>query len=128
MSNVEIVQELYRAFSQKDYEAFRKVCASDVEWIQNEGFPNGSTHHGADAVIKGVFDVLHNDWDSWRFKIEEYLDGGSSVVALGYYEGVHKVSKKSFHSAAAHIYDLLDGKVARFRQFTDTKVIWNAIT
>jgi hypothetical protein len=128
MGNVEIVQELYRAFSEKDYEAFQKICTSDVEWIQNEGFPNGSTHHGPDAVIEGVFKVLNNNWAFWRFQIEEYLDAGGSVIALGFYEGVHKVSQKSFRSPAAHVYNLSDGKVARFRQFTDTKVIWNAMS
>ena len=30
-------------------------------------------------------------------------------------------------SPAAHVYDLADGKVIRFRQFTDTKVIWDAM-
>lgn len=127
MNNIEIIQELYRAVREKDYEAFRKICATDVKWIQNEGFPNGATHLGSDAVIKGVFEVLDNNWDSWRFQIEEYLDAGHSIAALGFYEGVHKVSQKSFHSSAAHIFDFSDGKIGRFRQFADTKVIWDAM-
>jgi hypothetical protein len=128
MSNLEVVQELYRAFREKDYDAFRKICTPDIEWIQNEGFPRGSTRRGADAVIDHVFKAFNNDWDSWRFQIEEYLDAGSSVVVLGFYEGIHRVSRKSFRSPSAHIYDLVDGKVARFRQFTDTKVIWDAMS
>lgn len=34
---------------------------------------------------------------------------------------------KSFRSDATHIYDLRDGKVTKFRQFADTKVIWDAL-
>ncbi len=126
MNNIEIIQELYQTVREKDYEAFRKICTPEVKWIQNEGFPNGATHLGPEAVIKGVFEVLHHNWD-WRFQIEEFLDAGNPVAALGFYEGVHKVSQKSFHSSAIHVFNFSDGKVARFRQFADTKVIWDAM-
>ena len=128
MNKLELIQELYRAFREKDYDAFRKICSPNLEWIQNGGFPSGSTRCGADAVIDGVFKAFNNDWDSWQFHIEEYLDAGRSVVVLGFYEGIHRVSGKSFRSPAAHVYDLMGGKVTRFRQFTDTKVIWDAMS
>lgn len=127
MNNIEIIQELYRAVREKDYEAFRKICALEVKWIQNEGFPNGATHTGPDAVIKGVFEALHDNWAPWRFQIEEFLDAGSSVAALGFYEGIHKVTQKLFHAAAIHVFDFADSKVVKFRQFADTKVIWDAM-
>ena len=123
MNNIEIIQALYRAFHEKDYVAFRQICAADVKWIQNESFPNGATHIGTDAVIKGVFDVLSQSWDAWHFQIEEFMDAGSSVVALSFYAGIHQVSQKSFHSAAVHVFDFKDGKIVKFRQFADTKVI-----
>lgn len=127
MTNIEIIQELYRTFEAKDYEAFRQICDPNLKWIQNQGFPNGSINYGADAVIDNVFKAFNLDWESWSFKIEEYLDAGTSVIVIGFYEGVHRVSRKSFRSDTAHVYDLVDGKVTRFRQFADTKVIWDAI-
>lgn len=128
MNNTEVVQELYRAFRQKDYEAFRKICTSNIEWIQNEGFPRGSTRYGAEAVIDGVFETLNDDWELWQFQIEEYLDAGRSIIVLGFYKGTHRASQKAFRAPAAHVYDLVAGKVARFRQFTDTKLIWDAMS
>ncbi len=127
MTNIEVIQELYRTFRDKDYEEFRQICSPNLEWIQNEGFPKGSTNYGADAVIENVFKAFNNDWESWKFEIQEYLDTGNSVIVIGFYEGVHQVSKKSFRSNAAHVYDLVNGKVTRFRQFADTKVIWDAM-
>lgn len=127
MTNIEIIQELYRTFREKDYEAFQQICDTNLKWIQNQGFPNGSTNFGADAVIDNVFKAFNRDWSSWSFKIEEYLDAGTSVIVIGFYEGTHQVSGKSFHSEAVHVYDLVNGKVTRFRQFADTKVIWDAI-
>ena len=127
MNNVELIKELYRAFREKDYTAFKRICSLDIEWIQNEGFPNGATWHGANEVIEGVFEAFDEDWESWKFEIEEYLDAGKSVVVIGAYSGVHRETKKSFRSAAAHVYDIAEGKVSRFRQFTDTKLIRDAM-
>lgn len=127
MTKLEVIQELYRAFREKDYDAFLRICAPDLEWIQNEGFPRGTTHRGAEAVVKGVFKAFNNDWESWSFDIEQYLDAGETIIVIGSYAGRYRVSGKSFRSPAAHVYDICNGKVSRFRQFTDTKVIWDAM-
>jgi uncharacterized protein len=103
------------------------ICNPDLIWIQNEGFPSGRTYQGAEAVVENVFKAFNNDWESWSFDIEQYLDAGDTIIVIGSYAGMHRISGKSFHSPAAHVYDIYDGKVSRFRQFTDTKVIWNAI-
>ncbi|HAJ60619.1 MAG TPA: hypothetical protein DCP31_16245 [Cyanobacteria bacterium UBA8543] len=128
MSNLEVIEELYRSFREKDYATFRQLCTPDIAWIQNEGFPGGATRYGADAVIEGVFKAFNQDWDSWQFHIEEYLDAGCSVIVIGFYEGIHRTTHQSFRSPATHVYDLVNGKVAKFRQFTDTKVIWDAMS
>lgn len=127
MSNTDIIQELYRSFREKDDEAFRKICTDDLEWIQNEGFPNGAVRRGADAVIEGVFRRNQSDWEGFRFHIEQMLDAGSSVVVIGRYEGRHHATRKQMTAAAAHVYDLRDGKVCRFRMFADTKRMWDAM-
>lgn len=126
MTNIEVIQELYRTFRDSDYGAFKQICDSNLEWIQNRGFPKGSTNYGPDAVIENVFKAFNHDWSFWSFNIEEYLDADTAVIVIGSYQGTHTISGKSFRSDATHIYDLVDGKVTRFRQFADTKVIWDA--
>ncbi len=127
MNNLDVVRELYRSFRDKDYEAFLRICAPDLEWIQNAGFPRGSTKRGARNVVEQVFKTFNHDWDQWKFEIEEYLDAGTTIVVIGTYSGVHRGTGKAMRSPAAHVYDLAEGKVTRFRQFTDTKVIWDAM-
>lgn len=127
MTNLDVVRELYRSFRERDYEAFLRLCSPDLEWIQNEGFPRGSTKRGAQTVVEQVFKTFNHDWENWRFDIEEYLDAGETIIVIGTYSGVHRGTGKSMRSPAAHVYDLADGKVTRFRQFTDTKVIWDAM-
>ena len=126
-NNIEVIQELYRAFREKDYEAFLKICTEDIEWVQNQGFPGGATYQGVSEVIEGVFKANDNNWENFAYHIEEFLDAGNSVVVIGRYTGRNRISRKSMSAAAGHVYDLRDGKVCRFRMFADTKTIWDAI-
>ena len=127
MNNVEVIQELYRAFREKDYDAFLNISTDDLEWIQNAGFPGSATRKGAFDVVERVFKANNNNWEGFAYQIEQFLDAGSAVVVIGQYTGRHHVSGKEMCAAAAHVYDLRDGKVCRFRMFADTKMIWNAM-
>lgn len=128
MTNLEIVQELYRAFREKDYDAFLRICTPDLEWVQNEGFPQGTTYRGATAVVEGVFKSNDQRWEKFSFHIDQYLDAGDSVIVVGVYVGHNRQSQKPLRAVAAHIYDLVDGKVRRFRMFADTKTIWDSMS
>lgn len=127
MTNLQVIQELYRAFREKDYDAFLDVCTSDLEWIQNAGFPGGATYQGAEAVVEGVFKSNDKQWEMFSFRIDRYLEAGDSVIVIGAYVARHRQSQKSLQAAAAHIYDLIDSKVCRFCMFADTKTIWDAM-
>jgi uncharacterized protein len=127
MTNLEIIQELYRAFGEKDYNAFLHICTPDLEWIQCEGFPQGATYKGAASVVEGVFNANDERWDKFSFRIDHYLDAGDSVVVIGAYVGLNRQTQKSLCAVATHIYDLVDSKVCRFRMFADTKTIWDSI-
>ena len=74
-----------------------------------------------------MFKSFKNEWDHWRYAIEEYLDAGSTVIVLGRYTGTHRVTGKPMESAAAHVYDVTNGKITRFRQYTDTYSIVKAM-
>ena len=128
MGNVEVIQELYRAFREKDYDAFRQISTEDLEWIQNEGFPGGAVWKGAAEVIEKVFKANDDRWENFSYQIEQILETDGSVVVIGMYCGKHRDSGRSMQAAAAHVYDLRDGKVCRFRMFADTKIIWNAMS
>ncbi len=118
--SVTVVRELYRAFSEKDETALRELLHPDVEWVQCSGFPGGGHHHGIEDVLEKVFRSLRKDWNDWRAEVEEYLDASKSVVVLGHYAGTHSVTNRSMKAVFAHVYDVDNGRITRFRQFTDT--------
>ena len=128
MTNIEIIENLYSAFRNKDYDSFRTLCSEDVEWIQNEGFPKGGHHRGANAVIKEVFQQFDKDWTYFKYRIDEMIESrdGSRVIVVGAYLGQHQQTRKTIEAAAIHLYDIENQKVKRFRQFTDTARIIEA--
>ncbi len=120
-TNLELVQELYAAFARKDADVLRTLLHPDVEWVQCEGFPGGDHRSGADEVLSKVFGGLRSEWNDFQAIVEEYLDAGEQIVALGRYTGTHGVSGKSISAVFAHVYDVADGQVTRFRQYADTQ-------
>ena len=127
MTNIEVIQELYRCFTEKDDDGFRAICSDDLEWIQNVGFPYGAYRKGAEAVIEAVFKGNRSEWEGFSYDISQFLDAGTTIVVIGSYAGIHHSTKKQMQAAAAHVYDLRDGKVSRFRMFADTKSMWDAM-
>ena len=128
MNNLATVQRLYDAFGHRDAETIRELFAPDIEWIQNEGFPGGGRHVGADAVLNNVFGKFRTEWTSWQAVVTEWLDAGHAIVALGEYRGTHCATGKSTVAAFAHVYEVSEGRITRFRQFTDTAMIHDAMT
>ena len=113
-------RELYDAFSTKDESRLRAVLHPDVDWIQCAGFPGGDRRRGADAVIEKVFGGLRSAWEDFGAPVEEYVDGGRTVVVLGRYVGRHRETGLAMESVFAHVYDVDEGRITRFRQIADT--------
>lgn len=127
MSDLHVIQELYRAMREQDDAAFIALCADDLTWQQNVGFPGGSTWHGAAAVLENVFRANSRRWTGFSFTPDEMFEAPGRVVVLGHYAGTHAESGNAMRAAVAHVYDIRDGKVARFRMFADTKTMWDAM-
>jgi len=128
MTPLELIEELYRCFREKDFAGFAAICAPDLEWIQCAGFPGGGRHVGVEAVIEEVFKKNRSTWLGFAFQREEILASGDTVVVIGRYGGQHHKTGKSMEVAAVHVYDVRDGKVWRFRMIADTKPMWDAAT
>lgn len=127
MGNLEIVKSLYTAIVSRDPDTILKIFNPNIEWIQNEGFPGGGKHVGADAVLNDVFAKFRQEWETWQVNVEEWLDAGDTIVALGEYRGVYKSTGKSTTAAFAHVYKLKNGRIVRFQQYTDTLKVAEAM-
>jgi len=118
--NVEFVKGVYGAFARGDVPAVLGEFADDIEWFEAEGMPYGGVYRGPEAVAQNVFGPITEDIDSFALVIEELLDSGATVAAVVRYTGTGKASGKALDVPAVHVWDIRDGKLARFRQFIDT--------
>jgi ketosteroid isomerase-like protein len=118
--NVEWVKGIYDAFSQGDIPTVLGAFADDVEWFEAEGMPYGGLYRSGEAVLQNVFGPIAADLEGFAVTPEEYIGSGEAVAAIVRYTGTGKATGKTLDLPAVHVWELRDGKLARFRQFIDT--------
>ena len=121
-SNVEVVKNIYSAFASGDIPTVLGWFHKDIVWNEAESFPyaDGNPYIGPEAVLNGVFARCGGEWDGFAVEIDEIVDAGDTVVAMGRYLGTYKATGKPQRTQIAHIWRLKDGKVSRFQQHADT--------
>jgi hypothetical protein len=92
----------------------------DIEWYEAEGMPYGGLHRGPEAVAQNVFGPLAEDVEGFAVTPEELIASGDTVAAVVRYTGTGKETGKTLDLPVVHVWDVQDGKIARFRQFVDT--------
>jgi hypothetical protein len=118
--SIEIVKGIYGAFAQGDVPAVLGSFTDDIEWYEAEGMPYGGLHRGGDAVAQNVFGPISQDVDGFAVIPEEFMGSGDTVAAVVRYTGTGKATGKALNVPVVHVWDIRDGKAARFRQFIDT--------
>ena len=118
--NVEFVKGVYGAFARGDVPAVLGAFADDIEWFEAEGMPYGGLHRGPEAVAQNVFGPITEDVEGFAVTPEELIGSGATVAAVVRYTGTGKATGKALDVPVVHVWDVRDGKLARFRQFIDT--------
>jgi ketosteroid isomerase-like protein len=100
------------------------LMADDIEW-------NTMWHYkveglGPQRVAEGLLKPLMAEWSSFALTPTEYIAEAETIVSLGQFTGVHAASGKTVDAAYAHVWDVANGRIQRFRQYIDTLAIANA--
>ncbi|USN99230.1 MAG: nuclear transport factor 2 family protein [Phycisphaeraceae bacterium] len=121
-ANVNLVRGLYDAFAAGDVPAVLGRMSQDIIWNEAENFPyaDGNPYVGPEAVLNGVFARCVAEWDGFGVEIEEFLDAGETVVALGRYVGTYRETGRPQRTQVVHVWRIADGKVIGFQQYADT--------
>lgn len=121
--NLEAVKVHYQGSDRRDMAAMMAPITDRTAWIEMAGFPYAGTYIGLEAIVAGVFARIGAEWDGYAFKLERLVDGGATIVGIGTYTGVYRRTGKGMSARVVHIWDMDDGKVVRFEQFTDTRLV-----
>lgn len=127
VSNIDIIRAHYAASARGDMGQMMANVATDVRWTEMEGFPCAGTWVGPLAVVENVFSVLGRDWIGYRFELQDLVDGGDRIVAVGTYHGTCRATGKQLRARVAHAWALENGRVITFEQFTDTLLVHQAM-
>ena len=84
------------------------------------GCHKGGLYHGSDAVVQNVFGPMTTDILNYTVAPEESIASGDTVAVVVRYTGTGKATGKELDLTVVHVWDVRDGKIARFRQFANT--------
>ncbi len=125
--NYDAIKAHYAGSDAKDLAAMMAPITGSTAWTEMAGFPYAGTYVGPDAVIAGVFKRIGEDWDGYTFALEKLVDGGATIVGIGTYSGTYKRTGKPMTARVVHVWEMRDGKAVSFEQFTDTKLVADAM-
>lgn len=128
MSSKAVIQGIYDGFARGDVAAVLGAMSGDIVWNEAENFPyaDSNPYRGPDAVAAGVFGRLGAEWDGFTVTIEEMIEAGDRVVALGRYTGTYKATRKAISAQLVHVWRVRDGKAVSFQQYADTHQVRRA--
>jgi len=118
--NVEPVRSLYEAFGRGDVPGVLGAMTDDMVWHEAEGMPYGGVYHGGEEIAQNVFGPIIGDLPDFAVTPEEFIASGNAVAVVVRYTGTAKETGNTLNLPAVHVWDVRDGKIARFRQFIDT--------
>lgn len=121
-ANVSAIRAIYDAFAIGDVGGVLGGMSPDIIWNEADDFPyaDGNPYVGPQAVAEGVFARCIGEWDGFGVEVDELLDAGDTVVALGHYTGTFKGSGLPQRTQLAHVWRIRDGKAVAFQQYANT--------
>jgi uncharacterized protein len=123
--NADRVRAFYAAAAEGDSAAM-DVFAEDVEFAMPEVLPHGGVIRGRDA-LGAYFGEVHGRWDDFRVPLDDLVDGGERVVALGRFCGRPKASGRYVEIPFALVWTFRDGAAVRVDEHTDTALLLEAL-
>jgi ketosteroid isomerase-like protein len=114
----EIARDVYKRFAEGDVDGFLALCADDIEWIVNgpASLEKCKAFKGRSGVQQ-FLSILGESWEFSSFTPREFIAEGETVVVLGEETGSDKKSGIPFENRWAHVFDVRDGQIVRFREF-----------
>jgi|SRR5688500_9934585 len=121
--NVQVVKDAYAAFQRGDVNSILALVDDNVDWHAVKGAEGVAPHAGARrgrAAVGEFFSQVAGSTEFTRFEPREFIAQGDQVVAIGEYAAKVKPTGRTVSSDWVMVFTLRDGKVTRFREWTDS--------
>jgi len=124
--NLQLVKEGYAAFGRGDLPGPLALMAADVVWdIPGDGSPLAGSYRGPEGVAEFI-QKLGAQTEVLDFQPREFMADGDRVLVVGWERVKVRATGRSADIDWVMTFTVRNGKVAAFRQYTDTKAIADA--
>jgi ketosteroid isomerase-like protein len=120
----ETVRQFYAALESGDAPRALGLMAADIEW--NTMWHYKVQGRGPQKVAEGLLMPLMKEWREFKLVATDFITEGDTVVSLGRFTGTHGTTGKLADAGYAHIWNVANGRITRFRQFIDTLAVAEA--
>jgi ketosteroid isomerase-like protein len=117
----DIVQQAYAAFGRADVPAILELVADDVDWefVGPKSLPYAG-HRRSREEAGAFFAALAQTDAITVFEPLEFIEAGEHVTVLGRSQATNLETKLEFSADWVHVFTIKNGKVTRWRGFSDT--------
>jgi ketosteroid isomerase-like protein len=98
----------------------------DIEFRMPDVLPHGGTIHGVEALGR-YFGEVQGRWEDFRAELDDTVDGGDRVVALGRFCGRPRASGRYVEVPFALVWTVREGRAVRVDEYTDTALLLEAL-
>jgi uncharacterized protein len=117
-TNTAVVEGAYAAFARGDIAGVLDLVDDDVDWSSPGTLPQGGHFHGK-AGVGEFFQSVGAGWSALALDIESVSDAGpTQVIGVLRADGTRQDGRAGGYGAT-HVFGLRDGKIVRFREYTD---------
>jgi len=116
-----LVKQTYDAFFRGDIDGLLELYTDDIDWqvFGPSILPTAGPHRGKEEV-RAFFGKVNDLLESDKFEVQHYVAQGNTVVAHGEFAWTSKVTGRDFDANFVHIVTIRDGKICKFREYSDT--------
>ena len=125
--NIELVKQLYQAFSERNIQTILSLLHEDAEWGEPENpyNPAGGTKKGHAGFLEWV-NIGKNAEDILVLEPKRFLADNDSVAVVGYMKCRAKSTGKEYESDFVHFALFKEHKIVKFQEFFDTFIAGEA--
>ncbi|HZP69381.1 MAG TPA: nuclear transport factor 2 family protein [Pseudolabrys sp.] len=121
-ANISFVRSLYAAFGRGDISAIVDAIAPNAAWEvvgREKDYPLFGARKGP-AAVRDFFKQVGENQERVSFTPRDFHAVGDMVLVLGHYTWMLRKTGRPVDTEWAHVFTVRSGKVAAFREFTDT--------
>lgn len=129
--NTGTMRALCDAFNKRDWDTARQLLADDCEWVV---MSTGRVTHGGAELVAASQQFWMIAVPDLRVDIVNLINAGDTVVIewsaggtmrgpLQLPEGWYPATKRSYRRRGCSVAELRDGKIVRYRDYSDAKTL-----